>query len=163
MNSSFPSPKKDKIYTKGGAVLIKLQKLTDNPDIKFKINYNDRDNNKYTTEQQFEFPKSDGTKDVFQGSAARKVILLTRYINFMKYLTLDFHNKNPSTVIEVNGIPIPPIDNINTIAKVPDLSPTQIKQIETFIKYFLSEADALQDMQLSKELGLLNTIVNKKS
>jgi len=46
LNSSMPSQKKDKVLTKGGVILIKLQKVSDNNKLKFNVTYEDRDGKK---------------------------------------------------------------------------------------------------------------------
>jgi len=166
LSSTFPSQKKDKIYTKGGAILIKLNLISDKPVIKFRTSYNDRDDNRYKEEEVFEFPKSDGTKDVFQGSAVRKAVLLTRYVNFMRYFALDvYQRKDSPTVNAVNGIPVPPIETNNYTHSpvIPKLSPERLEMINKFINYFSSEADALGDLDLTKELTILNKVLKQNT
>jgi len=115
---------------------------------------------KYNDEHSFEFPhKTDG--DSFQGSAVRKAILLTRYINFMRNFVVDVLEKRDApTVNSKNGILLPPLNYVQSLNSgyIPALNPEFNALFEKFYSYFTAEADKLGDSDLIKELDILNKI-----
>jgi len=160
LSSSMPSQKKDLVFTKGGVILIKLRKVSNNNGVlKFCVTYDDRDGKKYIDERLFEFPKATG--EFFEGSAVRKAVLLTRFVNFMKNYIVDVKEKRDTpTVNSKNGIILPPLNYINAheTAKMPQLNPAFSDSFDRFIAYFNSEADKLGDHELLKELDILHKI-----
>jgi len=157
----MPSQKKDVVFTKGGVILIKLRKVSNNNGLlKFCVTYDDRDGKKYIDERLFEFPKTTG--EFFEGSAVRKAVLLTRFVNFMKNYIVDAQEKRdtPSVNKKKNGIILPPLNYINAYNTVamPQLNPAFSESFDRFIAYFNIEADKLGDHELLKELDILHKI-----
>jgi len=125
--------------------------------MKFKIIYEDRTGKKYEDEQVFEFPNS--SEDKFQGSAIRKAVLLTRYINFMKVFVMDIaSHKTSPTVNTINGIPVPGSFEDSKQHTLGKLSPEYHALFDKFVAYFSSEADVLGDPTLINELELIQKI-----
>jgi len=159
LNSSMPSQKKDVVFTKGGVILIRLQKVSDNRLLKFCVTYEDRDGKKYIDEHLLEFPSADG--EFYQGSAVRKAVLLTRFVNFMKNYIIDVQEKHDTpTVNNKIGIILPPLNyaNAHSAATVSQLNPAFSDLFDKFIAYFNNEADKLSDHELLKELDILHMI-----
>jgi len=117
---------------------------------------------KYNDEQCFEFPQiTDG--ETFQGSAVRKAVLITRYVNFMRNFVVDVLEKHETpTVNSKNGIALPPLNYNKSLknGKMTKLTPEFNPLFEKFYAYFTSEADKLGDGDLVKELDILNKIKN---
>jgi len=158
INSCYPSLKEDPRSTKGGVVLIKLKPQTSNLNtLKFKISYSDREGKKFEDYQDIRFPEYIG-KDIYTGSAVRKTILLTRYVNIMKLCITDLENKAKKPLYIYNGIPFPEIkDKCETLT-------TPIPYLDAIIKfkdYFTKEADSLSDITLLKELELITVLTHK--
>jgi len=175
MNSGFPSLKEDPNTTKGGVVLIKLKPKSgwfSSTDIskpiklKFKTTYCDREGKKFDDYQELDIPGFTDS-DVYSGTAARKAILLTRYVNFMKQFIRD-QKANTKHPYDKLGIPIPQVKDSKSSdygSPMKELEPAYLTVVEKFREYFTKEADALSDAKLLNELELVNKIVDtpKKS
>jgi len=172
MNSGFPSLKEDPNTTKGGVVLIKLKPksgwfsstdVVKPTKLKFKTTYCDREGKKFEDYQELTFPGLSDS-DVYSGSAARKAILLTRYVNFMKQFIID-HSSNSNYQFDKLGIPIPKVKETNVSSYGSSMKPlddTYHSITERFRTYFIKEADALGDSKLLKELEIINKILDLK-
>jgi len=172
MNSGFPSLKEDPNTTKGGVVLIKLKPksgwfssadVSKPTKLKFKTTYCDREGKKYEDNQELNFPGLNDS-DIYSGSAARKAIVLTRYVNFMKQFIIDHSSKNNHQFDKL-GIPIPKVKETNASSYGSSMHPldaTYRSIAERFRDYFTKEADSLGDAKLLKELELINKILDLK-
>jgi len=173
MNSGFPSLKEDPNTTKGGVVLIKLKPKsgwfsntnTNQPSkLKFKTSYCDREGKKFEDFQELDFPAQSGN-DIYTGSAARKAIVLTRYVNFMKQFINDQKN-NRKPQYDRDGIPVPHVTDSKSSdygTSMKPLDEAYSSVADQFRTYFTKEADVLSDKTLLKELELLNKILDLKA
>jgi len=164
MSSGFPSPKESENLTKGGIMVIKLKRIEGgSPTINFTITYTDRHGAKYEHKELYEFPKHDSeTEDFYQGSAARKGVLLVRYVNFMKnYLMDEIDGRKPETRINSrDGIPMPNIVyNNSNAANKNEMRPEYKELFNKFVEYFTKESDKLGDSTLLHELENANKIM----
>jgi len=165
IKAGFPSMKETAQTTQGGVVLVKMPSNFSEPSLSITSTYKDRTGRSYGDVYDFQFPSSQ--EELFQGSAVRKAVLLTRYVNFMKNFIRDSLNQpgvSPVPVImdEKNGIPIPgePSKETSKCAKIQPLSPAYKELFTKFITYFEKEADILQDKTLLQELALAQDIMN---
>jgi len=126
ITSSFPSPKEHPTTTKGGVVLIKFKRNPQKTQIVFKCSYKDCEGNSYADDIVVNLPSL--SEEYFEGSAVRKAVLLTRYVNIMKQFIRE--------------------SSVNR-----DSSKQSLKQ---FKLHFQQEADLLQDAALHEKLKLLD-------
>jgi len=171
VNTLFPA-KSTNEGTKGGLVLLKLKKISEDAELKLSTSYEDRNGNadKDTVSVTFE----DKEPDYYQNSGIRKGILLTRYANVLKNWLANEAIEDSSDPIE---IPLPIVITNETGIIVPDdevymklLSkweqrsvPLTVSQefrdlFAEFIPYFESEMEVLGDDTLSKELEILEKL-----
>jgi len=157
LSSGFPSLKENENMTKGGIMVIKLKRIEGgSPLINFTITYTDRDGVNYEHKEAYEFPKHDiETGDYFQGSAARKGVLLVRYVNFMRNYIMDemTGRTQEPRINKSDGIPLPALNfGITVPAKKLEMRPEYKELFNKFVVHFTSEADVLGDSTLLKEL-----------
>ena len=83
VNTLFPSSSNSSSEVKGGLVLLKLRKLTDeeSQEIKLKVTYEDASGEKYSNEQTVIF---DSSENYYDNTGIEKGIVLTRYVNILK-------------------------------------------------------------------------------
>lgn len=170
INTLFPS-KVSNEETKGGIVLLKLKKISDDTNLTLTTSYEDRngkvDND--TVSVVFE----DKQPDFYQNSGIRKGILLSRYANLVKNWLASEEGKaapNPP-------VPLPIVINQNTGIIIPDdnlylsflskwehqSTPLTVSQeykdlFTKFIPYFENEMNAIGDSTMSKEVDILKKL-----
>lgn len=83
VNTLFPSKTNEDGEVKGGVVLLKLRKKSENTsgEIKLTVSYTDRNGASYENYQTVEF--ADG-EERYDNTGIRKAIVLTRYVNTLK-------------------------------------------------------------------------------
>jgi len=167
MSSGFPSLKENLNSTKGGIILIKLKRVENgNPVMNFLVTYTDKNGVAYEHKETFEFPKHDvESADSFSGSAARKGVLLVRYVNFIKNFLLDECKPNSvdKRTSKQVGISVPSLLEDQTKSGKKREIPNEYKELfNIFIKYFLIEADTLGDEGLMKLVENAEQIVGYK-
>jgi len=169
IDSSFPSATR-KGATKGGVILIKLQKdpKQASSSIQFMVEYTNLDGKKFQETEPFVFgedPKD--SKDIYQNSCVRKAVLLTRYVSFMKHFLRDAMNTDakaqPSISLKT-GITPPPLSssNSNTTCYMKPLNDHYNELMGKFIAYCEKEAEILEDPELHKEIVTLHDIMDYK-
>jgi acyl-CoA synthetase (AMP-forming)/AMP-acid ligase II len=168
VNTLFPS-KQTNGETKGGIVLLKLKKLSDDAKLTLTTSYEDRNGKKDSDSVSIAFDKKDG--EYYENNGIRKGILLARYANMMKTWILDEQNtiqntnsdKKPS-ISETSGIIIPNgNDKVDLNKWEHQSTPLKVsasykKLFESFSKYFENEMKAIGDNSLSRELEILNKL-----
>jgi len=169
IDSSFPSGTR-RGETKGGVILIKLQKDPNqaSSSIQFTVEYTTVDGKKFQETEPFvigEDPKDN--KDVYQNSCVRKAVLLTRYVSFMKHFLRDEMNTDPKAQPSISlktGITPPPLSNSKNSATchMKPLNNHYKGLMGKFIAYCEKEAEILEDPTLHKELVTLHDIMDYK-
>ena len=161
----FPTPEDENNpgMTKGGIILVKLQKLEESSEpIKFRLEYVDTENNKYSEEYSFTIPQ--GKEEAqFDNTSIQKGIALSRFVSFMKH-----YLRSPSTpeISLTSGITIPtPLTNESTNPKPRqsiDLSQEWKPLFAKFVEYFASQVDMIGDKKMEKELSTLQKLQEEK-
>lgn len=172
VNTLFPA-KSTNEGTKGGLVLLKLKKLSDDAELKLTTSYEDRNGkaDKDTVSVNFE----DREPDFYQSSGIRKGIVLSRYANLIKNWLANEAVKESPEPIDI--IPLPIVITKETGIIVPDdlvyfkllnkweqqsVPLTVSKEFkalfEEFIPYFESEMESIGDETMSQELEILKKL-----
>jgi Ca-activated chloride channel homolog len=163
VNTLFPS-KQESGETKGGIVILKLRKISDNNNLKLKVSYEDRSGTVGGDESAFQF--SQRNTDYYDNSGIRKGILLSRYANLMKDWIND-ERKNNQTVEplanKLDGIALPPEDIVQLGRWERQSMPLKVsahyqEMFREFKPYFESELISVGDSSLSKEVSILDKL-----
>ena len=170
--------------TKGGVMLIKTAMPKPGTTVEFtcafleivclfladalacSLQYTDRSGKRH--EHRFSHvippPPPVGTPALYEGTAVRKAILLSRYVNLIRNYLHDAHQhaQTPS-INSTAGIPPAPIVSATSTNLTPSqaMSGEYVALTELFEKHFLQEADEIGDKLLAKELALLQELKNK--
>lgn len=165
INTLFPSKSVDG-ETKGGIVLLKLKKETDSEDpIKLKVEYTDRNGEKYSNEQVVEI--NDLDEEFYDNTGIRKGIVLTRYVNIIKdWIAYERTEDEKFMIIYDNGIcdfdeeyyyKLGEQERQSVDLTVSD----EYKKIFTDLKkYIENENKELKDETLEKEIKILDKLIN---
>jgi Ca-activated chloride channel family protein len=162
VNTLFPS-KKDEAGTKGGIVILKLKKTSQDNSLNLKVSYEDREGKIDSSEKNIILPEKE--PDFFENTGIRKGILLSRYVNLVKnWINDEREGKPTSSVSHDKGIVIPdpdPIIDENRLSRWERQStPLNVSIIyknlfEEFNDYFKKEMDIIGDETLNKEILIL--------
>ena len=167
INTLFPS-RKENGETKGGLVLVKLKKVSDENQIKLRMSYVDRNGKPDVSQKMITLTEKSG--DFFPNSGIRKGILLTRYATLMKAWIIDEQYSakmsdkkyfNPIITYET-GISIPEEIELGVWERPSTtltVSPYYHDLIEEFAEYMNTEITAIGDDTLRQELKLLEKLI----
>jgi Ca-activated chloride channel family protein len=86
VNTLFPSQAEEGAV-RGGTILVKLNKLTDQGKIRLSASYEDRDRKSDSDEAEVILEESDS--DFYQNNGVRKAVLLSRYADLLKNWMID--------------------------------------------------------------------------
>ena len=86
VNTLFPSQAEEGAV-RGGAILVKLAKLSDQGKIRLSASYEDRDGKSDSDEAEVILEESDS--DFYQNNGVRKAVLLSRYADLLKNWMID--------------------------------------------------------------------------
>ncbi|MGA1840566.1 MAG: vWA domain-containing protein [bacterium] len=86
VNTLFPT-KTDETGTKGGMVLLKLNKLSNDAQLTLTVSYEDREGNEYQNSKVIPFEEHE--PEYFENRGIRKAVLLSRYANMIKNWITD--------------------------------------------------------------------------
>ncbi len=165
VNTLFPS-RKEEGETKGGIVLLKLKKISDDAEIKLIASYEDREGNKEISEVEVTF--TEDSPNFYENKGIRKGILLARYADLMKNWindereSLDAGETIRPSVDYIEGIVVPePVvlgqwERRSTPLVV---SNHYIQLVKDFRNYFEDEMDAIDDATLHQEVDILNKLI----
>jgi Ca-activated chloride channel homolog len=169
VNTLFPSATEGG-ETKGGIILLKLKKETDNPSLKLVVSYKNREGKDFENEENIVIDSED--KNIYQNDGIRKAVLLSRYADLMKNWIFDERSylDNPTRpilwgVTRSIGIMPPIYDPEQFLGKWERQSePLTVSEhykelIKDFGKYFEEEKNYLSDDVLDKELELLDKLI----
>lgn len=182
VNTLFPS-KTEGGETRGGIVLLKLKKTSEDGSLNLSTIYEDRNGKSDSDVAEIEF--GDETSDFYENNGIRKGILLSRYADLMKGWMVD---ERKSQGKNDNGR-IVPFDKSASIMPPPcitfekgimprcgffelgewerqsmelKISAHYKALFEKFKTYFEQEMVAIDDETLTKEVEVLNLLINKK-
>jgi Ca-activated chloride channel homolog len=169
VNTLFPSKKEDG-KTKGGLVLLKLRKVSDDPEMRLSVSYEDRSGRPASNDVPFRIGSA--KPDYYDNSGIRKGVLLSRYADLMKNWIGDEQQASKSNVTAGaaarfrEGIPLPPPDapllNRWERQSVPlHVSDDYKALFREFKHYFDAEAAEIGDSTLTRESQTLEKLINK--
>jgi len=170
-DSMFPSHKESEEKTKGGVVLVKLNKKPNSQGsakiLKFLATYQDMNGKIEKDEDIVDVTAltEESNNDYFQNNCIRKTVLLVRYVNFMKNFLRDIrtHASEPS-MNQNTGIIIPSIEgeSKSSAGKMTPLSTPYVATFKKFISHFEREMTEIGDPLLNTELKKLIAIMEYK-
>jgi Ca-activated chloride channel homolog len=167
VNTLFPSKTEDG-QTRGGLVLLKLKKVSDNASLKLKTSYEDRSGKSDGSTAEI---KISGSAEYFDNNGIRKAVLLTRYANLMKNWIIDERADHlyPRPLYRCMGRET----GISDYDRCPielgqwerqslslEVSKEYQDLFEDFKSYFNKEKNAIGDDTLNKESEILNKLIN---
>ena len=169
VNTLFPS-KSEGGEVKGGVVLLKLKKISDNAEgaLKLNVSYKDRNGVEHANSQEVTF--KDGEEEYYENTGIRKAILLTRYVNTIKNWILYERSEElrfliiPSTgIMECNCLEhdvfviLGEHERQSVELSVSD----EYKNVFNGLKeYMQGEIDAIGDETLEQEVEILEKLIN---
>ena len=163
VNTLFPS-RAEEGEVKGGIILIKLSRISDDPRITLSVSYRDRNGTEDGAEAGVIFPEVEG--DFYENDGIRKAILLSRYADLLKNWIIDERSAldqdapvEPSVTLE-DGIVVPgPLLGEWERQSLPlTVSEGYRVFFELFRSHFETESAALGDPDLQQEVVVLNKL-----
>ena len=170
VNTLFPSKTTNSGEVKGGVVLLKLSKITDNQngDIELNVSYKDREGKEYSNKQTIEFNEN---KEFYDNTGIRKAIVLTRYVNTLKnWILYERSEEERFLIMPQYGISdcILPDEQIKTILGENERTSVELtvsdkyKEIFTKVKdYIAKENEYIKDNTLKQELEILDKLIKE--
>ncbi len=167
VNTLFPSETKDG-KTKGGIIVLKLRKLSDDGTLRLKASYEDREGVKDSDVKEIVFTDSD--RDTFDNTGLRKGVLLARYADLMKNWVIDERASivdsrpiEPYVTREIGlrcpmPIPEPQLGRWERQSVDLRVSSHYRTLIRDFRDHFEDEMDELGDKSLEQELDILDKL-----
>ncbi len=162
VNTLFPS-RAEEGAVRGGVILVKLRKLSDQGGIKLSASYEDRDGKRDSDDAEVILEES--ASDFYQNNGVRKAILLTRYADLLKNWMIDERTatgkgeKIVPSVTLTSGIVIPVELGEWERQSLPlTVSDPYPELFGRFRDYFQSEAQAIGDGALSQEDEILKEL-----
>ena len=164
VNTLFPS-KAEEGQVKGGVILVKLKKLSNDGNMILKVSYQDR--NGVQDSDEAEVDMAETTADFYQNSGIRKAVLLSRYADLLKNWMIDERTaaekgwKIVPSVTLANGIVIPvelgEWERQSTLLVVSEPYPELFGR---FQDYFQMDAQVIGDSTLEQEEGILEKLAS---
>ncbi len=162
VNTLFPS-KAEEGQVKGGVILVKLKKLSDDGRLNLKVSYEDRNGVPDSDEADVAFGEE--KPDFYQNSGIRKAVLLSRYADLLKDWTLDERRAAsegqvvvPSVTLE-HGIVIPiELGEWERQSMELRVAEPYRKLFGIFGTYFDEESKAIGDDTLEQEEAVLEKL-----
>lgn len=168
VNTLFPSKTTDTGEVKGGVILLKLSKISDNENrqIELNVSYKDREGKTYSNKQTVEF---NSKEEFYDNTGIRKAILLTRYTNALKNWILYERSENERFIITpIYGIKDCALLEEDVFKILGENERTSVKLTvsneykELFTKidnYIKTENEHIKDSALEKELEILDKLI----
>lgn len=164
VNTLFPSEAVEG-QVKGGVVLVKLKKISQDGRIRLIASYEDRNGAKDSDESEVDISETSAQADFYQNSGIRKAVLLSRYADLLKNWMIDERTaaergwKIVPSVTLANGIVVPielgEWERQSMPLTVSDPYPELFGQ---FLNYFKGEEQAIQDPTLVQEEDVLKKL-----
>ncbi len=162
VNTLFPSESEDG-QTRGGIILIKLNKIGLSNDIELTCSYKDRNGIPEFVQEDIVFSKTTRGSD----NGIRKAILLSRYVNLMHNWINDgldesdgdnqgqddwqYNNSRPRHIRK-------PRSKWERMSKKLSVSPLYKEKFSSFQEHFAKEATDIEDEDLRQELDILDIL-----
>ncbi len=162
VNTLFPS-KAEEGQVKGGVILVKLKKLSNQGNMRLKVSYQDR--NGVQDSDEAEVDMAEEKADFYQNTGIRKAVLLSRYADLLKNWIIDERTaadngwKIVPSVTLANGIVIPiELGEWERQSLPLAVSEPYPELFGRFSDYFQSEAQVLGDRTLEQEEAILRKL-----
>ncbi|MGE5329196.1 MAG: VWA domain-containing protein [Deltaproteobacteria bacterium] len=168
VNTLFPSANTGE-GTKGGVILLKLKKISDESDLTLSVSYEDRTGKTDASTEKVIFENK--TSDYFANTGIRKAVLLSRYANLLQDWMIDqrqnYNNEkaNKIRISKEDGIAVPSEtiqlgewERQSLSLKVMDKYREIFNQ---FGKYFEEEMKEINDSTLAQEADILKKLASK--
>jgi len=166
VNTLFPS-KTTGGETRGGLILLKLTKTSENAEMSLSAQYEDRTGTVFSTDEEITFEHTQAGS--YDTTGIRKGILLSRYVDVLKNWMID----ERGAMVYARDIEVSLNDEVGITA--PDSIPTGSLWEQTsvpltvaqayqelfvqFLEHFKSEMKELDDAELEQEIEILETLV----
>lgn len=173
VNTLFPSKTNSDGEVKGGIILLKLKKKTDdeNGKIKLEVSYKDRNGKQYNNDKEVEFKNQEN--DFYDNDGIRKAIVLTRYVNVLKDWIMYERTGNINYICDEKcGIVAEPEDGWEArLIKLGiherqseklSVSTGYKKIFEEMKEYITNENKEIKDDTLNNEINLLEELIKTK-
>jgi len=168
VNTLFPS-KAEEGQVKGGIVLVKLKKLSQDGSLALKVSYKDRSG--VTDSDYAQVDIQERQSDFYQNTGIRKAVLLSRYADLLKDWTLD----ERKALVKGERVVLMPVVTMEQGIVVPVIlgewerqsAPLQVsepyrKLFGVFGTYFQKERKTIGDDTLQQEESILDKLSNYK-
>ena len=162
VNTLFPSKAEDG-QVKGGVILVKLKKLSNQGNMRLTVSFRDR--NGVMDSDEAEVDMAEENADFYQNSGIRKAVLLSRYADLLKNWMIDERKaedkgwKIVPSVTLANGIVIPiELGEWERQSLPLVVSEPYAELFGRFRNYFQSEASVLGDRTLGQEEAILKKL-----
>lgn len=166
VNTLFPS-KAEEGQVKGGVILVKLSKLSDQGNMRLSVSYEDRNGVKDSDVAEVDMA-GEGA-DFYENSGIRKAVLLSRYADLLKNWMIDERKaaekgwKIVPSVTLANGIVIPiELGEWERQSMPLVVSEPYPELFGRFHNYFRSEAQVLGDGTLVQEEEILEKLEKRE-
>ena len=168
VNTLFPSSTNSEEGTKGGVILLKLNKKNNDSDgkIKLSVSYSDRDDKKYSNEEEISFINNN---EFYANTGIRKAITLVRYVNSLKnWILYERTQKDEFIINEATGITdcVYTKENIYKMLGINERTSVTLTVSENYKKlfknlkeYIESEKNELNDENLKQEIDILDILI----
>ena len=170
VNTLFPSKTSEKGEVKGGIVLVKLKEKreTKNGKVELEVSYKDRNGKEYKNTQIINFDINKN-EEFYDNSGIRKAIVLTRYVNILKYWILYERTENKLFMIGPSKGIVDFFYTENEITKIlgeHERMSVKLKVSEEYKEifrnmkeYILKENEEIKDDVLKKEIEILDILI----
>ncbi len=165
VNTLFPS-KRTEGETRGGLVLLRLKKTSEDGEISLSVSYEDRNGIKDGETQSIEFSSSE--EEYYENSGIRKGILLARFVELSKSWLADeraqgLYLEDAPLVSRGSGITVfderkLELGRWERQSMSLSVSSHYTELFEDFGDYFEREAMAIGDTALSRELDIIRKL-----
>ncbi len=149
----FPSPT-DENGTRGGIILLRLEKLNDSPEITLTVNYEDRRGREDEINSKFAFTAEE--PEHFDDTGIRKGILLARYADMIRDSATAKHKRvGPANDGKTDGSGW---SYWERPSRPPTVQGTSKSEIDRFCEHLKFEMAAIGDGSLEQEVRVLNRL-----
>jgi Ca-activated chloride channel family protein len=150
----FPAPT-DENGTRGGIILLRLEKLNDNPEITLTVNYEDRVGREDEVNSTFSFTAKE--PEHFDDTGIRKGILLARYADLIRNSATASHKRTgPAGEVSRDGSGWSYWERPASMLSV---SATARDDIDKFCDHLKLEMVEVGDNSLEQEVRVLNRLI----
>jgi len=162
VNTLFPS-RAEEGEVRGGVILVKLNKLSDQGGIRLSASYEERDGRHDSDEAEVVLEESNS--DFYQNNGVRKAVLLSRYADLLKNWMIDERR-----AAEKGGRIVPSVTLTGGIVIPVELGEWERQSLPLIVSdpypelfgrfrdYFQREAQAIGDETLSQEEAILRKL-----